>query len=463
MREKGPHEVSRPLREQYEKGVAAIERQNLDYAIAILEGVLRQEPSFYKCREALRAAQFKRAGKKGGFLKKVFGTASASPLLAKGQLELRTNPRDALQTAEQILHGDPHSLAAHRLLAEAALALGLPRTALLSFEIVFKNAPDRETALKLGQALVEAGQSERAESILSELARAFPGDIAIQQALKDASAKRTLSQGYESLEGGGGSYRDILKDKDEAIALEQEKREIKTDDVTERLLAEYEARLAKEPKNHRLLRAAAELLTQTKQFDRALAYYQRIIEAEGVAEPSLERAVTQTTLRRYDHQLEQLDPVAADYSEARARLEAERRDYELSQARKLAERYPNDLQLRFELGQLYFKANRLNEAIQEFQKAQANPHRRVQALNLLGQCFARRGLNDLAARTFQNAIREKELFDDEKKELIYELGLVLEQMNKRDEAIEQFKLIYEVDISYRDVAAKIDAFYSASS
>jgi hypothetical protein len=34
-------------------------------------------------------------------------------------------------------------------------------------------------------------------------------------------------------------------------------------------------------------------------------------------------------------------------------------------------------------------------------------------------------------------------------------------MGKADEAIEQFKLIYEQDVSYRDVMAKVDAYYAA--
>jgi hypothetical protein len=33
-------------------------------------------------------------------------------------------------------------------------------------------------------------------------------------------------------------------------------------------------------------------------------------------------------------------------------------------------------------------------------------------------------------------------------------------MGKKEEAVEQFKIIYETDISYRDVAAKVDAFYA---
>jgi tetratricopeptide (TPR) repeat protein len=462
MPEKELPAVARALREQYEKGVAAIERHNLDYAITLLDAVLRQEPAFYKCREALRAAQFKRAGKKGGFLKTMFGAATHSPALAKGQYELRTNPRDALVTAEQILNGDPHSLAAHRLLADAALAVDLPKTAVLSLEIVFKNAPDRDAALKLGKALALAGQVQRAESILSDLVKAFPNDVTIAQALKNISANRTLSEGYDSLEGGGGSYRDILKNKAQAVALEQEQREIKDQDATSRLLADYLNRLEREPNNSRLLRSIAELHAQRSDFDRALEYYGRILAMDGMSEPALERAVTHTTLRRYDQQLGQLDPDAPDAEEQRLRMETERRDYELSRARQLADRYSNDLQLRFELGQIYFKHGRWNEAIQEFQKAQASPHKRIQSLNYLGQCFTRRGLHDLAVRAFQSAIREKETFDDEKKELIYELGDVLEKAGKANEAIEQFKLIYEVDIGYRDVAGKIDRFYAGT-
>ena len=461
MPEKSLSAIPRPLREQYEKGLAAIQRQNLDYAVAIFTQVLQQEPAFYACREALRAAQFRKSGGKGGLFKKMFGTASSSPLLAKGQMALRNNPLEAIGIAEQMLNSDPNNMTAHKMLAEGALAVDLPRTAALSLEIVFKNAPERDVAVKLGQALGRAGLGNRAESILSELAAMFPNDQEIAQVLKHVSAKRTLSEGgYEALEDGSGSYRDILKDKEEAVSLEQEKREVKTDDVADRLLIELEQRIVAEPKNMKLLRTAAELYTQKKQFDKALEYYDRIFSTEGVSDPTLERAIAETTVRKFDHALSRLDPQAPDHAEQAARIQAERTAYELDECRKRAEKYPNDLQIRFDLGVLYFKAGRLSEAIQEFQKAQNNPHRRIQAMNYLGQCFSRRGMNDLAARTFQNAIREKVVFDDEKKDLIYSLGCMFEKMGKAEEAIEQFKLIYETDIGYRDVAAKVDAYYA---
>ena len=66
-------------------------------------------------------------------------------------------------------------------------------------------------------------------------------------------------------------------------------------------------------------------------------------------------------------------------------------------------------------------------------------------------------------RTLQNALKEKVVFDEEKKELIYNLGCVLDQMGRKEEAVEQFKLIYEVDIGYKDVAARVDAYYAGQS
>ncbi len=132
----------------------------------------------------------------------------------------------------------------------------------------------------------------------------------------------------------------------------------------------------------------------------------------------------------------------------------------MTECQKRAERFPTDPQIRFELGQLYFRAGKISEAIGEFQKSQNNPHRRVASLGYLAQCFANRKMYDMAARTLQNAIKEKPVLDEEKKDLIYNLGSVFESMGKKEEAIEQFKIIYEVDIGYKDVGAKVERYYS---
>ena len=373
------------------------------------------------------------------------------------------NPAEALAIAEQILNGDPNNSAAHRIIVEAAQALDLPHTGVLSLETLLKNSPkDKGLAIQFADALAASGgDASRGEQILNELLRARPSDGELSMALKNLSARKTMDKGgYTALEGGQGSYRDILKNKQEAVSLEQEKRVVKAEDVAERLIGEYEARLQTEPKNLKLVRSLAELYTQKKQFDRALALYDRIRESEMGNDPSLERAIAETVVRRFDYQVEQLDPSAPDYAEQSAKIQAEKLNFQITECQKRVEKYPTDLAIRFEMGVLYFQAGKVSEAIAEFQKAQGNPHKRLAAMSYLAQCFAKRKMFDLAARTLQNAIKEKLVFDDEKKDLVYNLGCVLESMGKKDEAIEQFKQIYEMDAGYKDVSAKVEAFYA---
>jgi tetratricopeptide (TPR) repeat protein len=461
MPEKTLNEIPRRLRDLYERGSTALQRKNWDYAIEIFGQILQAEPSCYECREALREAQLNKAGASTSLFKRFLGSASNSPVLAKAQFILRNNPVEAINLAEQILNNDGNNAAAHKLLAEAALEADFPRTAVLSLEIALRNAPkDKEIAIRLGQALSRTGQIVRAENVLTELLRAYPNDIPIAQALKNISARRTMSEGgYDGIADGSGSYRDILRDKEKSVTLEQENREYKSVEVIDHLIKEYETRAVSEPDNLKLLRNIAELFARKNDFDRALEYY-NLLASKGEADSSLDRAIATTTIKKLDHALAQLDRSDPAYPENVARLEAERKTFQLAECQRRAERYPNDLQIRFELGELYFQAGKISEAIQEFQRAQANPHRRISSLRYLGQCFTRRGLDDVAARTFQNALKEKIVFDEEKKELIYLLGCVLEKTGKLEEAIEHFKQIYEIDIGYKDVAAKIDAYYA---
>jgi tetratricopeptide (TPR) repeat protein len=462
MAEKSLNDLTRELRVLFTKGHDALQRDNFDYAIDLFNQVLAREPGLHECRRELRAAQMRKAGSGGGFIKKMWNSASASPLVGKGEVALRRDPAEALQIAEQILNSDPYNSAAHRLIVKAATALQMPITSVLSLEILYHNSPkDKEVAIQLGNALANTGEVKRAEQILANLQATMPNDNDVAQALKDISARNTMDEGgYDTLSEGTGSYRDILRNKEEAITLEQQNRVEKSEDVTQRLINEYETRLKTEANNLKLVRSLAELYAEKKQYDKSLAYYERLKGSDMGNDSSLDIAIAETIKKKYDYQIAQLDTTGPDYADKVAVLQAEKQAYELSSCQKRVERFPTDLQIRFDMGKLYFQAGKISEAIAEFQKSQNNPHRRVASMNYLAQCFAKRKMNDLAVRALQSAIKEKPVLDDEKKELIYNLGSVFENMGKKEEAIEQFKIIYEVDSGYKDVAAKVEGYYS---
>ncbi len=72
-----------------------------------------------------------------------------------------------------------------------------------------------------------------------------------------------------------------------------------------------------------------------------------------------------------------------------------------------------------------------------------------------------RGMYDVALSQFEKAMEGKAVFDDQKKEIVYLLASVYEQQGKHELAEAHYKSIYEVDISYRDVAEKVEGGYSA--
>ncbi|HTV43078.1 MAG TPA: tetratricopeptide repeat protein [Candidatus Sulfotelmatobacter sp.] len=460
MAEKSINEISREARTLYTKAQEAAQRENTDYAIALYNQVLEKEPGFFDCRKALRGEQVKKSGG-GGFFKKMLGSAGSSPLVAKAQLALRSNPAGAMVIAEQILNSDPNSSGGHKIIVEAANALEFPRTAVLSYEILVKNSPkDRNIAIEYAHACAGAGNAQPGEKHLMDLIKEYPTDGELKQALKDIAASKTLNEGgYGALESGKGSFRDVLKNKDEAVLLEQQNRIVKSEDRTENLIKEYEARLQTEPNNLKTARVLADLYTEKKQFDKAFELYDRVRNSEMGNDPSLEQAIAKTKVKQFDHQIEQVNPFAPDHAAQVEQLKAAKLEFQVSECQKRVEKYPTDLAIRYEMGALYYQIGKYSEAIQEFQKARQNPHKKLAAMNYLAKCYEKKKMFDFAARALQDAIKEKPIFDDEKKEMTYNLGMVFENMGKKDDALDQFKVLYDIDSGYKDVAAKVEASY----
>ena len=99
------------------------------------------------------------------------------------------------------------------------------------------------------------------------------------------------------------------------------------------------------------------------------------------------------------------------------------------------------------------------EAIPELQQAVKDPRHQVEARFALGRAFLGQGLGDLAQTQLLKALESSDLAAGLQKEILYELGLIHAKVDAKDLALECFKQIYEVDYSYRDVAARVEGSY----
>jgi len=459
MAEKNGTIVDRLANDLYQKGVQAVERGNLDYAIEMFIQCLNIEPGYTKARRNLRATQMKKTESAGGFKRMLVGT-KLQPLLAKAKMSVQKNPTEAMTLAEQALTEDPKNGQALMTLAEAAEVAQLPETVVQTLETYTRLNPKDSKALHwLARSYIATGQHDLARESYDRLLQINPNDFEAQQGAKDAVAKGAMSGGGWE---GDGSFREALKDKDESIALEQQSRVVRAEDMIANLIKEKLEALSKDPENPAIQRELGKLYAQKENFEEALRYLEALFSKEGGTDPSLEREIGDIKVKRLESQLsdrkKQLETnpanAAALQNEITA-LESELDKVRLFEAERLVERYPNDLMYRFDLGTLYMKLGNIEGAVEQLQKSRGQPQRRVASLNLLGQCYQQMGLHDMAIETFNEAINELPTMDGLKKDLLYNLGCAYELMGDPDKAITAFKEIAKVDFGYRDVRAKI--------
>jgi tetratricopeptide (TPR) repeat protein len=202
-------------------------------------------------------------------------------------------------------------------------------------------------------------------------------------------------------------------------------------------------------------------------YDKALEWLGKARKLEaGKADVNLERLEGSILREKMMKAIEdkeaelEADPENAEVQAALGSLRDEERQFRLVQTEDLVQRYPNEFSYRYELGQLYFEADETDKAIKELQLAQRSPKVRISALILLGKAYLEKGFFDLAAEQLTTAKSEIPGVTDQKKDVLYALGSAYEQQGDMEKAISEYKTLYGADISYRDVAQKIDDFYS---
>jgi tetratricopeptide (TPR) repeat protein len=177
MREKNLDEAPPDCRSLYQSGCAASAEGDFDKAIAVFNQALDQEPGFAECREALRKAQMGRAQRNHG-MAKALDEVREVPELAEAEIYKRSKPLKAIRAAEQVLNRIPTSILAHKALAEAALNLGMYRTAFLSLDYVRNHGwtSDVDVNLELANAMAESGEVSRGLGICGRLLKDYPED-----------------------------------------------------------------------------------------------------------------------------------------------------------------------------------------------------------------------------------------------------------------------------------------------
>jgi predicted Zn-dependent protease len=464
MAVKTEKELSQGLRALWLKAVAAIELHNFGYAISLLQEVLKQEPEFLTGRQLLRRAEVT----KSKSAKKSFLNVSTARIgVMKAQREMKKGPKRAVEMLEEVLETEPYNRQANLLLKEAALAAGWPEIGVFALRSLLEENPrDVKVLHELGRLYHQLGDHENEVEVYNQITAIDSLDAQALRLGKDASARASMKRGgWTEAE----SYRDLIKDKDEAISLEQQSRIRLTGEALDQQIAETYARHQAEPENLDVARRLGALNEKKEDFEAAIRWYQYAADLTKGTDTGLLQNVSDLKIKCLEREIAAHEEFLSEhssadelYSEKSEQLRAakiNRARIRIADAQERVARNPTDLQLRFELGENFFNTGRFRDAVPELQRARQNPHARLKAMNLLGCCYGELGMLDLAMKQLEEASQEIVSMDAMKKEIVYNLGIIYERMNETEKSLACMKQIYEVDYGYRDVARRVESSY----
>ena len=447
---------------------AAAQQKNYDYAISLLQSVLKEEPLYLDGRRYLRAVEIEKYKTLSSFNKQMLSMkvgSAAMKLSTAGKKE----PAEQLTLAEEVLALDPFQAKANALIGDAGTKLGYPDFRAFAYETLAQakpDKPDKAVLNTLASTYMEMKDYEKAEKTYNRILEMDPRDGDALSGLKNASAAHSSKSG--GWEAAGADYRNALKNKGESIELEQASKIVKSTEAIDEQIRINFAKHEEQPTNPVHSRAIAQLFAQKNDLTSAIQWYEHAFDAGGRIDSALEKIIGDLKLKKAEQDLEELvaaqeaqtEPEAqAQYATAVEEKRAEISSVRLSQVEARVRAHPNDGQYRYELGEALYQAGQYKRAGEELQLGLKQPSVRYQALNYMGLSFMKRGMHDFAVKQLLTAKSELAVMDDLKKDIVYNLGLAYEAVKNPEKALDQFKEIYEVDMGYRDVAQRVEASY----
>lgn len=443
------------------KAKSAVEMKNHGYAVSLIQAILKEHPNFLVGRELMRNCQSVITGgpKKK---QKFFGMESSGGPGMKIQSTAKKDPTAAVLLIEKDLENDPYNPALNDLLHDCFVTMELFDSAAFALETVRRGHPDHSKLMhKLAGYYLVRGRPDLAGDVYTDILKHDPTDGVAIKGSKDCAAQHSMQRAKWD---ENSDVKDIMKDQKGFQELEASNRAGMTKDQMfekrDRLIERYN----EDPNSMAASKDLAQIFEQLEDWENAASFYNWAHSLSN-GDVALKNKAREATDKFINGQIRFLEEQVAENpndDSLRQQLHdvLKSRAVEMVENAKIrVEENPTDPTLRFELGQAYFNAEDYSSAIPHLQQAKTNPHIRTKVLLLLGRTFKAKGMFDIGIKQLADALADLHGMDSTKKQVLYEKGLIHDEMNDKEAALDCFKQIYEVDYNYRDVAQRVEASY----
>jgi len=445
------------LRNIYSKAEDLIRKNgNYDYGITLLKDLVKAVPGFGEARDLLRFAEKERSVRIAG-MAKLSGSLIAMGAVFKGKMVLRKNPMEALSFAEDAIAGCYNEKSLY-FLYQVAKALEDNDLAIDAMERVYELNPDNESLIHEFIDLLEGipGHAGRVLQLRQKIVALHPKDLKAQTALRAAAAAATMEQNAAKAEEEKNKVttRDNGTNTPDLSDLERGDRIIRSVDDIKEMIRRYEEVVASGGGTVDVLRKLAEFYQKADMHEQAINTFQTLSEKQGVADITVDKAIEKSTVAMANQQLQELVDSGASEDEINSARESILQ-YQIDCGKQRMEKFPNDLQLHYEQGMLFFDAGRYQEAIPEFEISAKVSQRKDLSMTYIGRCYASLGEYEKSVEILKDLLKDKNFMDTQKMRTLYYLGCTYELMKDEGAAQDCFKQIYDSNPNYMDVAKKV--------
>ena len=79
----------------------------------------------------------------------------------------------------------------------------------------------------------------------------------------------------------------------------------------------------------------------------------------------------------------------------------------------------------------------------------------------MAKCFVKKDMVDMAVEQLKSSLELLPSMDKQKMDVFYMLGELYEKEGRLDDASKYFKEIYRADVTYKDIADRVQRIYAA--
>jgi len=287
-----------------------------------------------------------------------------------------------------------------------------------------------------------------------------------------------MTERIENADVATKGTRAVLKSKEDTEKYERADKYLRTEEEIRQAIADAIEEAAARPADPRLPAKVGDLYLQVNDFDKAAEFYNKAREISPTDNTFIMK-LGNVEIKKFDVAIRQAQeelkahPGDENIKQKIRKLMGDSVAYKLKEYERRVKVHPTELGYRFDLGNLYMATKQYDKAVESFQVSQREASRRPASLYRLGLAFAAKNDLEFATKSLEECLKSIQpgLLEDLRKECRYALGDVSERLADKTQdpeqrknlilkARESFSKIYEADITFKDIAKRMETIRS---